>query len=444
VAKVLTAAAVGRLRAETTRREVPDAAAPGLYLIVQPSGAKSWALRYRRPDGRPAKLVLGSVFDAADKEPDTAPVIGGHLTLAAARRLATALRHEIAQGRDPAADYLTEKRRRSVAAAERASNTFAAAARDFVEQYARPKVRRWKEIARLLGFEPTPEGLEVIRKGLADRWRDKPLVEITGHDIHSLIVETRERGAPGLVRRAEGPTETRARAMLSCLSKMFRWLVQHRRVEVNPCAGVHRPSPPRSRERVLTNAEIVKFWTATEILGAPFGPAARLLLITGARLNEVAGMRRSELGDDATWNVPGQRTKNHRPLAVPLPPLAREIVAGLPPRGDLIFSTNGRTPISGWSKTKARLDKAMNVPAWRLHDLRRTAATGMAEIGIAPHIIEACLNHVSGSKANVAGVYNRFAYGPEKKAALERWADYVAGLVCGRAAKVVPMRGSAS
>jgi integrase len=118
---------------------------------------------------------------------------------------------------------------------------------------------------------------------------------------------------------------------------------------------------------------------------------------------------------------------------VPLPPLAREIVAQLPriDGGRFVFSIDGRGPITGWSRTKAKLDAAMGAPPWRLHDLRRTAATGMAELGIAPHIVEAVLNHISGAKAGVAGTYNRAAYAPEKKAALERWAAHVEGLVSG-------------
>ena len=156
-------------------------------------------------------------------------------------------------------------------------------------------------------------------------------------------------------------------------------------------------------------------------------------------------MRRSELSDDGkTWTIPGERTKNHLTHIVPLPPLARDILAGVEPIGNFMFSTTGKTPVAGFSKLRHRLDDKMQIPPWRLHDLRRTCATGMAEIGIAPHVVEACLNHVSGAKAGVAGTYNRAAYAEEKKAALERWADHVSGLVTSRKAKVVPLRGSAS
>ena len=436
--KALTAAAVRLAKPGNERREIADGACPGLNLIIQPSGAKSWALRFRRPDGRPAKLTLGSVFDNEKKaEPNTAPTIGGHLTLAAARRLVGELRHEIAQGRDPAAAHLADKRHRTVIAAHNASNTYEAAARDYIEHYAQPRIRRWREQAHLLGLRP--DDLTVIPKSLVDRWGARPVTEIDGHDIHSIVDECRQRGAPGIARRAEGPTESRARAMFSCLSRLFGRLLQQRRIETNPCASVHRPEAGQARDRVLTRDEIAKFWTASDKVGEPFGAALKLLLITGARLNEVSRMTRAELNDDGVWSIPGARTKNRKPHIVPLPPLARNILANLPRiEGGWVFTTTGNTPISGWSKIKARLDGLMgDVPHWRLHDLRRTCATGMAEIGVAPHIVEAVLNHISGAKASVAGVYNRAAYAAEKKAALERWAAYIES---GHHGTVIPLR----
>jgi integrase len=183
-------------------------------------------------------------------------------------------------------------------------------------------------------------------------------------------------------------------------------------------------------------------------------------------------MRLSELSHGgALWIIPGERTKNHLEHEVPLAALAREILEEVVPlpRGtretsnsintvaDLVFTTTGTTPISGWSKIKKRLDEEMlaearraasaagrdpsdvKIAPWRLHDLRRTCATGMAEIGILPHIVEACLNHISGAKAGVAGIYNRAEYKEEKKAALERWAAHVEWMISGRAANVVPM-----
>ena len=440
MAKTITAAAVKNYRPGEGRREIPDGGCSGLYLVIQASGHRSWAMRFRRPNGKPAKLTLGPV-DLSGQEAESEPVLDSPLTLASARRLAAEIHRQRAMGRDVVADYDASRRRQKSQHESRAKSTYASAAKDFIEQYASKKTRRWRETARLLGLAYPPTGGEPIRikGGLCERWNDKPIAEIDGHDIHSLIDETRRSGAPGLERRSDGPTEARARVMLSCLSKMFSWLVQHRRVSQNPCKDVHRPEASAARDRVLTDAEIVKFWRATDAERKELSALLKLLLLTGCRLNEVAGMTRAELSDDgATWNIPGSRTKNKRPHVVPLAPLARKMV-GTGSEG-FVFTTTGRSPVSGWSKIKRRLDAAMKIPPWRLHDLRRTAATGMAEIGIAPHIVEAALNHISGAKAGVAGTYNRAAYAEEKRSALERWASHVQGLVSERPANVVKMR----
>ena len=434
-AKTLTTVGIKALKGGPERQEIRDGGAVGLYLIVQPSGHKSFAMRFRLPDGRPTKLVLGP-FNQSD-EIEGEPVIGQPLTLAAARRLASDVWRQRAMGKNVSADVKADKVRRRVQRQESATNNFAAAVRDFIEGHAKPKTRGWKGTSRLLGLDPDGQ---VIRGGLCDRWKDRPVTEVTGHDIHAATDEARQRGIPELGAKKDGASEARARHLFSALSSMFIWLHRHRRVEVNPCASVHRPDAAIARDRVLTDAEIMKFWEAASA-ETKFGPLVKLLLLTGSRLNEVAGMKRSELSDDgAIWSLPGTRTKNKRPHVVPLPPLARDLV----PKGDtdLIFTTTGTTPVSSWSKLKSRVDKAMgnDVPPWRLHDLRRTAATGMAEIGVAPHIVEAALNHVSGAKAGVAGTYNRAAYAPEKKAALERWAAHVERLVSGKTAKVVALR----
>jgi integrase len=231
--------------------------------------------------------------------------------------------------------------------------------------------------------------------------------------------------------------------MLSCLSGTWEWLIKQKRATTNPCRNVRRPEAPQARDRVLSGEEIVGFWKAAGAMPAPIAAALKLLLLTGSRLNEVARMERPELSEDgATWLIPGRRTKNGKPHQVPLPPLAQALVASVPRiEGQaLVFGK-----ISGWARIKDRLDEAMgNPPHWVLHDLRRTAATGMAEIGIAPHIVEAALNHVSGAKAGVAGTYNRAAYAPEKRAALERWAAHIEGQVSGRAAAIMPLRGRRS
>jgi integrase len=438
VAKTLTAAAVKNHLPGRARREIPDGGCPGLRLVIQPSGRRSWAMRFRRPDGKTAKLTLGPV-DLSGQEAEGEPVVGAPLTLASARRLAAEVHRERARGRDVVSDFAAARRCKQAERETRSTASFGWAAIAFIEGHAKKKTRRWQEQARLLGLRPTTEGYEVIRNGLADRWKDTFVASIDGRDIHELIDEVRHIGAPGLQRRSDKSTEARARAMFACLSKMFSWLGQQRKVEKNPCASVHRPEASVARDRVLADGEVAKFWSAASAERGCVSVVLKLLLLTGCRLNEVAGMRRSELREDASsWTVPSARTKNKRPNVVPLPAQARELIARLPGADELIFTTNGRTPVSGWSKIKRRLDSKMNIPHWRLHDLRRTAATGMAEIGVSPHIVEAVLNHVSGARASVAGVYNRAVYATEKRAALERWAAHVEGLVVDRETTVVP------
>jgi integrase len=436
MAKILTAAAVERLRPKEKRLEIADGGCAGLYLIVQPSGAKSWALRFRRPSGKTAKLTLGTV-DLTNKEIDGEPVSGAPLSLAAARRLATEVHHQRARGKD----VVAAKRRERLERQAHNERTFAAAALDFVRQHAQGRLRRWQERARILGVRETERGLELIPKGLADRWRDRPLAEIDGDDVHLVIDEARERGIPGLERRTVGPTESQALRVYAALSKFFSWAVERRRIRASPVAGVAKPHNSVARDRILSDDEIRKFWRAADAERVEFGALLKILLLTGQRLSEVAQMRRSELSNEhATWIIPGERTKNRREHRLSLPHVVHGLIANVPTTSDIfIFSTDGRRAVSGWSKLKKRIDRRMDAAPWRLHDLRRTAATGMAELGIAPHIVEAVLNHVSGTRAGVAGTYNRAAYASEKKAALERWAAHVEGLIKGRPASVVTL-----
>lgn len=456
MAKVLTAAAVERYRPANKRREIRDGGAQGLYLIIQPkTGAKVWALRFRRPDGRPAKLTLGPV-DLSGKELEGEPVIGMPLSLRAARLLAAKV-HRDRQSKDVVADRKAAKHRALAQIKDDAANTFAAAARLFIDEHARPKTRRWRETARILGWDySNPDEPVPVEKSLSARWSDKPVRTIDAHDIFAVIDEAKRLGIPGIKTKNTGKSEARARAMHSALSVMFSWLRSQRRIDTNPCVGIDRPAAPKARERVLTSDEIRWFWHACTAADAPriegeprpIAPALRLLLLTGQRLNEVAGMRRSEIhGDD--WHLPSSRTKNKRPHIVPLVPQTRALL----PDGnsDLVFTTTGKTPVSGWSKAKDRVDAAMlalarkekgddyEIEPWVLHDLRRTAVTGMNDIGILPHVIEATVNHVSGTRGGVAGIYNRSLLLPERRAALERWAAHVEGLVSGTTAKVVPI-----
>jgi integrase len=457
--KVLTDAAVARFKPSTKRREIPDARAAGLHLVIQPSGARSWALRFRRPDGKSAKLTLGpACFSGQELQGD--PVLGQPLTLAAARLLAANIHRQRAMGIDVIGEHAAAMHRRHAESEQAVASTYGVLARQFIEEHTRPKVRRWREVARVLGLQYPVDGGEPVetQAGLMQRWGDKPVSEIDGHLIYQTVDEARRRGVPGIGRRNEGLSDPRGRATARALSKFFSWMVEHRKIRMNPCVGMYVPRPPPDRERVLTADELRWLWTACNVVGAPFGPMCKLLLLTGVRREEARAMTRAELSEDGTlWMLSGARTKNGRAFTVPLPPLAREIITSTPriegERG-FVFTISGDAPLAGIAKCKDRVDAAMLAAAreerrnegrevviepWRLHDLRRTCATGMADIGIAPHIIEAVLNHVSGHKAGVAGIYNRSTYVPEKRDALERWARHIAGLVSGSPSNVITM-----
>jgi integrase len=433
----LTATAIEKLTARKTRREIPDAACPGLYLVVQPSGAKSFALRFRNQYGRHVKLTLGRL-DIGGVESSTAPMIGMPLTLVAARRLAMDVHRQRVLGNDVVADRRREKLERKAGQ----SNIFSQAVLDFTEQYLKRNVRRWQATARLLGVTVGDVGaLMLAPKGLADRWRDRPIGEISAAHIHAIIDEVREKRVPGLERRADGPSEAMARVMHTTLSRLFRWLLEKRRIGTNPMRDASVPKAGKSRDRVLTDAELVKFWKACDTVGEPVAQCLKLVLLTGCRRDEIGKLRRAEISDDGTITIPAGRSKNKRSFVIPLPPLARDILRSVQTSGDFVFTTARGKPIAAWSRIKAELDAVLKLEsAWVLHDLRRTFSTGLNKIGVAPEVVEACLNHISGSKAGVAGTYNQWHYAPEKTAALARWADHVIGLVEGKSATVVPYK----
>lgn len=196
---------------------------------------------------------------------------------------------------------------------------------------------------------------------------------------------------------------------------------------------------------MLTDAEIATFWQACDDISVPFGALFRILLLAGCRLREASEMARSELAD-GVWVVPGARTKNGRSLSLPLPPLTVQLLDSVPKvSAEYVFSTNGTTPVSGFSRAKGQLDAAMMkvagkpVAPWRLHDLRRTAASGMAKIGIQLPVIEKILNHVSGSFGGIVGVYQRHEFTAEMAEALQRWAAHVEGMVSDRPSNVTEL-----
>jgi integrase len=223
------------------------------------------------------------------------------------------------------------------------------------------------------------------------------------------------------------------------LVKFLNWCVGEGYIDANPAAHVNK-NPEIPRDRVLTDAELRKIWLA--LPEGDFGDIMRLLALTAARASEIAQLKWSEVDfDRGVIALPASRTKNRRAFFIPMTATVRRILEARAPRdgGDLVFG-RGQNGFSGWSNCKDRLDAAINIEPWIVHDLRRGAATGMANIGISPWAVEAVLNHVSGSKAGVAGTYNRSQYEPEKAAALARWDEHLMAVIEDRKSTITPLK----
>jgi integrase len=232
-----------------------------------------------------------------------------------------------------------------------------------------------------------------------------------------------------------------ARASLSAL---FSWAIGEGLLDSNPVVGTNKAIDETPRDRVLTGDELTLIWRHACDLN--YGAVIRLLILTGQRREKVGGLRWSELRlPDGIWSISAERTKNGKPHDVPLSTLALEILNAQSNREDrdLLFGARGGA-FQGWSRAKEALDRRMLVALqnahgekaklkpWRLHDIRRTMATRLGDLGVFPHVVEAILNHISGHRAGVAGIYNRAIYAPEKRAALQKWADHIAALSGGR------------
>src|SRR5215813_152808 len=273
-AKVLTDAAVRKYAPQRHRREIPDARAEGLFLVVEPSGTKTWVLRFRKlggEQGQKSKLRLGAV-DFSGQEITGDPVIGQPLTLRSARALAAAVHRQRALGVDVVAEHKANKRRRRAAKEQTNGGSFGVLARQFIEEHAKPNVRRWRNIAGLLGLVyPLEDDKPVLTEGgLMERWGDKPVTEIDAHLIYETIDEARRHGIPGHERRNKGMSDARGRHLARALSRFFSWLVEHRKLTVNPCLGGYVPPPSPSRERVLSDDEVRWFWAGCTALCSPF------------------------------------------------------------------------------------------------------------------------------------------------------------------------------
>jgi integrase len=347
--------------------------------------------------------------------------LGKHpaLSLAEAREEARRVISLAAAGTDP-------RQVRAEAKAQRQSerrNTFEACADEFLQKHAERRLRlsTQREYRRILTGPDTRA------------WRGRPISQIGKRDVLDVIEAIDSRGSSGASKRA-----------LVYLRKFFGWCAERDIIATPPTDRIRAPHPEVKRDRVLNEEELCYFLRGLQAEQSIFGPFLRILLLTGQRRSEVAGMLWSELHDleiqRAHWLIPGQRTKNKQSHLVPLSPVVRNLILSLPLVSDLVFTTTGETPVSGFGKVKARLDAHIEnirkreglgpMSPWTLHDLRRTMVTVMNEkLGIAPHVVEAVVNHISGlAKAGVAGVYNRALYLEDRRTALQSWAEYLSAL----------------
>jgi integrase len=434
--KALTAKRIETVHATSSRQEIPDGLLVGLYLVVQPSGARSFAVRYRYA-GQPRKLTLGA-FPAINLE--TARTLGAKALRAAA------------EGRDPASEKQSAKGDAKRQAAEEVRgkrDLFENVAREFIERHAMKQNREttWRETARILGLRPSPDDpakLVEIGGDVMPAWRGRKIQDITKRDIVALLDGVHDRGSPIMANR-----------VLSAVRKLFNWALARDIIAASPCGGVAPPAPERSRDRVLSDDELRLVWNAAEGDGWPFGPLVKLLVLTGQRLAEVGGMRWDEVDlENRLWTLPAPRVKNDERHEVPLSDAAVAIIAALPrikTTKGFVFATRRDAVVSTFSRAKDRLDAAIlaalpkdaKAPEhWTFHDLRRTMASGMAPLGIQMHVVEKILNHSSGTFGGVAGVYQRYSFATEKRSALAAWAAHIESVVSGKQrTNVVALRG---
>jgi integrase len=374
------------------RYEVRDTLVPGLHVRVSATGARVWDLA-TRVEGRMRRIKIGNY-----------PVVA----LSEARAQAQGMLRDITLGKyDESA----------AGSPEAPTPTLGEVIPQFIERYAKRHTKDWERTRSVL-----------MRM---NKLHAKPINQIKRADVvrelEAMIADIEQKGGKG----------TRANRGLAAIKKLYSWCIDQGIVEISPVAALKPLIREVARERWLSDDELKSFWQGCEAETYPFAQFGKLLLLTGQRLREIADMRWSELDlDKATLTLKGARTKNGTMHILPLSPQAIAILSKMPRYlgSDFVFTTTGNSPISGFGRLKRRLELFIGLHAedWRFHDLRRTAATNMAMLGVQPHVIEAVLNHKSGIVSGVAAVYNRYAYVDEKREALERWANHVEKLTAPR------------
>ena len=378
--KPLVANTIDAIKPGRDRQEFHDAAMRGLSFIVQPTGTRTWAFRFRH-NGQRRKIVLGTYPE---------------LSLANARTRAG----EVIADPDKALQVKPD-----------------AADADLVADVWTRYVALHLNNRELVRESSAKRFQQLFESTILPKWKGRRIGEVGKREVVEVLDAAQARGIS-----ARNSTRT-------VLSSFFNWAAGRALIEDSPLAGVKKLEE-RSRDRVLSDAELKTIWHGCERMGFVFGPMFQLLMLTGARRDEIASLEWSEVDTESRYiTIPKERTKTDSEHAIYLNDEALAIIEKLPRLADckFVFSTTGDSPSSGFSKAKALLDKiAPTAKPWRLHDLRRTFSTGLVPLGVSEITIEKCLNH---TLKGPLGVYNRHDYAAEKKRAWEAWGDHVAGLV---------------
>jgi len=375
----------------------------GFGLKATPAGGKVFVFQYRM-GGRGAKVRRYTIGKFGPFSPDKA------------RGEAERLAMLVAQGVDPQ-HQKQERRREAVELAFQA----------YLDRFERDCLKvKWKS--------SHGDARATLDRFAVPVLKDKPLPNIRRSDIRDVLAPVRDRPAS-------------ARKLFAILRRLFNFAVAEGDIATSPLDGMEPPPAPNARDRWLEDWELLLVWRAAGALGYPFGPLIRLLILTGARREEVAALPWEELRqEERLWMLPADRAKNGNANDLHLSSLAYAEINAIAanksreddkwPRRGLLFSTTGNSPVSGFSKAKARLDRAVAnlnkgeaLEPWKLHDLRRTMATGLQRLGVRFEVTEAVLNHISGARSGVAGVYQRHDWKTEKRAALDAWSAYIEGLL---------------
>jgi integrase len=363
-----------------------DTELKGFGLKVTPAGRKVFLVQYR-PAGdtrNPRKFTIG----------EYGPVTPYQARVEAKRVLA-----ERSAGRDPQAEKRATRRRISS---------------EFVDDLVTEFINR-----HVAQNRSASETVRILRREVLPFWGGRQVRDIRKHDVIDLIDRVRERGAPIMANR-----------VLAAIRKFFNWCVGRGLLEQSPSAGVPVPAKEKARYRTLNDAELRAVLLAARRIGNAFGGIVQLLALTGQRREEVGRLTWNQVDvQQSLWALPGEHAKNGKPHIVHLSEPAIRLIKEAPCHGEFVFSTDGTTVFQGYSKAKARLDELSGVTDWTLHDLRRTVVSGMARLGIAPHVADKVLNHQSGTISGVAAVYQRHDFMAERHSALNRWGEHVSQML---------------